>query len=84
MFLLYDNFVKVDFQKGSVLVKNCIFTCNATSAYRGESSTAPPVEEVSAEYAEDYYDAGGVNIASEPEGVSSQFMFISTKTINSF
>ncbi|KAH1022127.1 hypothetical protein HUJ04_011568 [Dendroctonus ponderosae] len=55
--------------KGSVLVKNCIFSCNATSAYKGESSTSPPVEEVSAEYGEDYYDAG-TYIINEPEGVA--------------
>ncbi|XP_066146488.1 uncharacterized protein SP1173 [Euwallacea fornicatus] len=55
--------------KGSVLVKNCIFSCNATSAYKGESSTMPPVEEVSSEYADDYYDAGN-NVVNEPEGVA--------------
>lgn len=54
--------------KGNVLVKNCIFSCNATSSYKGESSTIPPVEEVSSEYSEDYYDS--TNILNEPEGVA--------------
>lgn len=53
--------------KDAILVKNCIFTCNATSSYKGDSSTLPPVEEVSSEYA-DYYDLSGSAIANEPEG----------------
>lgn len=60
--------VSIDFQKGSVLVRNCIFSCNATSAYKGESSTSPPIEEVSSEFNDDYYENG--YIINEPEDVS--------------
>ncbi|KAF7287260.1 hypothetical protein GWI33_002076 [Rhynchophorus ferrugineus] len=53
--------------KGAVFVKNCIFSCNATSAYRGESKE-PKVEEVSSEYSDGDYEATEPTIANEPEG----------------
>ncbi|XP_060531100.1 uncharacterized protein LOC132704840 isoform X2 [Cylas formicarius] len=55
-------------QRGAVMVKNCIFDCNATSSYRGQVSTPPPIEDTSSagEYNDYVYDivSGGLN---EPE-----------------
>lgn len=53
--------------KDAVLVKNCIFACNATSTYKGDSTTLPSVEQASSEYSDDYYDSGA-GIPNEPEG----------------
>ncbi|CAG9765500.1 unnamed protein product [Ceutorhynchus assimilis] len=55
-------------RKGVVLVKNCIFSCNTSTSYKGETTTAAPLEDASPEYA-DYYD-GAINIINEPEGVA--------------
>ncbi|CAH1159551.1 unnamed protein product [Phaedon cochleariae] len=53
--------------KGSVQVKNCIFSCNATSSYAGEMTTLPPDEEIHEFNSEsDYYDSGDGPIL-EPE-----------------
>ncbi|CAH0560997.1 unnamed protein product [Brassicogethes aeneus] len=41
--------------KGSVLVKNCIFSCNATTNYSGEVTTAYP-DETDTFYESDYED----------------------------
>lgn len=54
--------------KGSVLVKNCIFSCNATSSYKSENNPLPEVEEVSSEYGDGDYEATESSILNEPEG----------------
>ncbi|KAG5879802.1 hypothetical protein JTB14_013450 [Gonioctena quinquepunctata] len=47
--------------KGSVMVKNCEFSCNATSEYAREVTTEPP-KKVSSDFNEDtdYYDSGAI------------------------
>ncbi|RZC37605.1 uncharacterized protein BDFB_009230, partial [Asbolus verrucosus] len=44
-------------EKGSVIVTNCIFTCNATTLYKKETTTLSPEQLTSSETTtEDYYD----------------------------
>ncbi|KAJ8919375.1 hypothetical protein NQ315_016468, partial [Exocentrus adspersus] len=51
--------------KGSILVKNCQFSCNASSSYSGDYTTAYPEEEDATEVP-DYYDSGSIPIEPDP------------------
>lgn len=52
--IIYKNFL---LQKGSVLVKKCAFSCNASSTYSGDYTT-PISEEEGASQTTENYDYG--------------------------
>lgn len=53
--------------KGSVLVKNCIFTCNASTTYSGEITTEYPEEETSYNEGDYPYDENNEENFPSPE-----------------
>lgn len=64
------------FQKGSILVKNCIFTCNASASYTGDVTTIYPVEDISDFNGEsDYYDSGDGPLILDGQGQASALFY---------
>lgn len=60
------------FQKGSILVKNCIFSCNASASYAGEVTTLYPDEDSSDFNGDsDYYDSGDGPVILDGQGLVS-------------